>query len=93
MTPEELRAIMEYLRKRVGLGPLEAKDTPVITFHAPTEEEMLKAGLDVEGVKRILRVPWWGEMEEDIIETPFRSRKSGRPSLGRVADRRRGPQP
>jgi len=70
MTSEELRAIMEYLRKRVGLGSLEAKDTPVITFHAPTEEEMLKAGLDVEGVKRILRVPWWGEMEEDIIETP-----------------------
>jgi len=70
MTPEELRAIMDYLRESVGMGPPDAKITSVITFRAPTEDEMLDAGLDPEGVKRILRAPWWGEMEEDIIETP-----------------------
>ena len=36
----------------------------------PTEEEMIDAGLNVDGVKRILRVPWWEEMVEDIVETP-----------------------
>ena len=70
MTPEELRAIMAYLRERVHLGPQEAKSPVVITFHAPTEKEMIDAGLNAEGVKRILRVPWWEEMVADIVETP-----------------------
>ena len=70
MTPDELRAIMTYLRERTYLGPKEAKSPVVITFHAPTEEEMIDAGLNAEGVKRILRVPWWEEMVADIVETP-----------------------
>jgi hypothetical protein len=70
MTQEDLRAIMEYLRNRVGLGPLGAESMPIITFGTPTEDEMLKAGLNAEGVKRILKVPWWSEMEEDVAETP-----------------------
>ncbi|MBT4504647.1 MAG: hypothetical protein HOC74_43385 [Gemmatimonadetes bacterium] len=70
MTPEELRAIMTYLRERVHLGPKEAEASVTITFHAPLEEEMIGAGLNAEGVKRILRVPWWEEMVEDIVETP-----------------------
>jgi len=46
-------------------------ETPVaITFQAPTEEEMIAAGLAAEGVRRILRVPWWDEMVEEIEETP-----------------------
>jgi hypothetical protein len=70
MTPEELRAIMAYIRERVHLDTQEAKSTVVITFHGPTEEEMIDAGLNAEGVKRILRVPWWEEMVTDIVETP-----------------------
>ncbi len=70
MTSEELRAIMAYLRERVHLGPQEAKSSVVITFHAPTEKAMIDAGLNAEGVKRILRVPWWEEMVADIVETP-----------------------
>ena len=70
MTPEELRAIMAYLRESVRLGTPE-DDTPVvITFHPPTEEAMIDAGLNAEGVKRILGVPWWDEMVADITETP-----------------------
>ena len=61
---------MDFLRQRVLLGPQGTTKPQVITFHTPTEEEMLKAGLNAEGVKRILGVPWWGEMEEDIVETP-----------------------
>lgn len=61
---------MDYLRNRVGLGTPEAENALTITFQTPTENEMLKEGLNAEGVKRILGVPWWGEMEEDIIETP-----------------------
>jgi len=70
MTPEELRAIMAYLGERVNLDPEEAKSPVVITFHAPKEEEMIDAGLNAEGVKRILRAPWWEEMVADIVETP-----------------------
>lgn len=70
MTGEELLAIMNFLRDRVGLEPQEAKNSPVITFRAPNEEEMLAAGLDAGGTRRILAVPWWGEMVEDIVETP-----------------------
>jgi len=70
MTPEDLRAIMEFLRQKVVPGPLEAGKPQVITFQTPTEEEMLKAGLNADGVKRILSAPWWVEMEEDIVETP-----------------------
>ena len=70
MTPEEFRAIMAYLRERVHPGTQETKSLVVITFHAPTEEEMIDAGLNAEGVKRILRVPWWEEMVVGIVETP-----------------------
>ena len=70
MTQEELRAIMAYLRERVHLGPKEAESPVIITFHGPTEAEMVGAGLNTEGAKQILRVPWWEEMVTDIIETP-----------------------
>ena len=70
MTPHELRAIMAYLRERVCVDLNEARSPVVITFLAPTEEEMISAGLNAEGVKQLLHVPWWEEMVTDIIETP-----------------------
>ena len=70
MTPEELRAIMAYLRDRVDLDHKDSKGPVVITFLSPTAEEMIGAGLNAEGVEQILCVPWWEEMVTDIIETP-----------------------
>jgi hypothetical protein len=70
MTPDELLAIMNYLRERISLESDVAEKPIMITFATPTEEEMLAAGLNAEGVKRILRVPWWQEMVADIEETP-----------------------
>jgi hypothetical protein len=70
MTPEELRSMMAYLREEVRLGPKGTESQIVITFLAPTEEDMIDAGLNAEGVKRLLRAPWWDEMVTDIIETP-----------------------
>ena len=70
MNSDELRAIMVYLRERVNLGPQEDEDQVAITFDAPAEREMIDAGLNAEGAKRILSVPWWEEMVEDIVETP-----------------------
>jgi hypothetical protein len=70
MTAEELRAIMVYLMERVALGTEDAENSIVVTFEAPSEEEMIAAGLDSDGVRRILSVPWWDEMVEDIVETP-----------------------
>ena len=69
MSPEELRSVIAYLRERVHLSPKETENLVVITFLAPTEEEMIGAGLNAEGVKRILHVSWWEEMVTDIIET------------------------
>ena len=70
MTPDEFRAIMAYLRQRVHLGTNVVKSQVVVIFHTPTEEEMIDAGLNADGVRRILRVPWWEEMVVDIMETP-----------------------
>ena len=70
MTPEERRAIMAYLKARVALGPNETGSLTVITFLAPSEEEMIEAELNPEGVRAILHAPWWEEMVTDIIETP-----------------------
>jgi hypothetical protein len=70
MTAEELRAIMVYLRNRVELGPPEDGGGATVSFRAPTAGEMLDAGLDAAGSRRILAVPWWEEMVEDITETP-----------------------
>jgi hypothetical protein len=70
MTSEELRAIMDYLREKVHITSLDTDDSVVIDFHAPTETEMIDAGLNPDGVKRILGMPWWDEMVEDIVDTP-----------------------
>ena len=61
---------MAYLRERVQLAPREADGPVAITFGAPTEREMIDAGLNAEGAVRMLRVPWWEEMVTDIVETP-----------------------
>ena len=70
MTPEELRAIMVFLMERVNLGTQDAESSVIIKFDAPSEEEMVAAGLSAEGAGRILGVPWWEEMVDDIVETP-----------------------
>jgi hypothetical protein len=70
MTPDELRAIMDFLRNRVQLRPKEGEGPAAIAFQAPTEDEMTRDGLNAEGSRRILGVPWWDEMVEDIVETP-----------------------
>ena len=70
MTPEEVQAIVVYLKKRVQLNSQDAEGPATIIFHAPTEDEIRDAGLNAEGVKQIIQAPWWDEMVEDIIETP-----------------------
>lgn len=70
MTPDELRAIMEFLRGRVSLAETAAGEAVVIEFSAPTIDEMTEAGLDAEGCRQILSAVWWDEMASDIVETP-----------------------
>ena len=70
MTPDELRAIIAFLRERVRLDAGKAGTPVTITFRGPAEDEMIGAGLDATGVKQILRAPWWEEMVADIVETP-----------------------
>ena len=70
MNPEELQSIMHYLMERVSLNPKKDNNEIIINFDTPTESEMINAGLNSEGVNRILNVSWWDEMVEDILETP-----------------------
>ena len=65
-TEDELRAIIQFLKDRVG-----ADGEPVsISFESPNKADLLAAGLNPGGVDRLLSVGWWDEMVTDIIETP-----------------------
>jgi hypothetical protein len=70
MTPDELRAIMEFLRERVQPEGREGDGAVVVRFDAPTADEMAGQGLNADGSRRILSAPWWDEMVTDIVETP-----------------------
>jgi hypothetical protein len=66
-TPDQLREIVDFLQQRVKLAP---GDDPVIVFTSPDVNEMISAGLDGPTARRLLTMPWWPEMVDDIIETP-----------------------
>jgi len=68
MTIDELRDIMIWLMGRVQLK--SSGDPVTVSFDSPALEEMIQAGLNEEGSKRLLAVSWWDEMVEDIVETP-----------------------
>jgi hypothetical protein len=70
MTPDELRAIMDFLMDKVRLLDPEEEGEVAVGFDAPTAEEMARAGLNPDGSKQILDAPWWDEMVIDIIDTP-----------------------
>ena len=70
MSPDELRAIMAFLRERVCLDSKDDQRPVAIAFLPPTVGEMIGAGLHAEGVEQVLSAPWWAEMITDIIETP-----------------------
>lgn len=70
MSPDELRAIMDFLRQKVHLEDRRAEGQVVVAFAAPTPDELARAGLNREGSRQILEAPWWNEMVTDIVETP-----------------------
>ena len=70
MTPDELRAIMDFLVQKVRLADQNTEEETNIVFDAPTAHEMARAGLDPQGSQQILAAPWWDEMVQDIVETP-----------------------
>lgn len=79
MTPDELLAIMEFLRGRVSLAKTTVGDAVVIEFSAPAIDEMTEVGLDAEGCRQILDAAWWDEMVTDIVETPEMSEPEDSP--------------
>ena len=66
-TPEELRELIAYLERHVLLSD---RGSPGIDFEIPTEGAMLEAGLDPDGVHRLLAAPWLSEMATEVRETP-----------------------
>ncbi len=67
MTPDELRAMMTFLESRVVLVDPAGRE---VAFALPDEAELLAAGLEPEGVRRLLAQPWLSEMVEEVVETP-----------------------
>jgi hypothetical protein len=70
MTPDDLRAIIAFLRQKVRLAERRAAGKVTVKFDMPTADEMAAAGLDPGGSSRILGAAWWGEMVDDVVETP-----------------------
>jgi len=70
MTPDELRAIMQWLREQVHLAEPSADGEPVVRFDPPSADEAEAAGLNRAGYQQLRDAPWWDEMADDIIETP-----------------------
>ena len=66
-TPEQLRDIVDHLRRRVRLA---ADGGRSIVFDEPDAGDLIAAGLDGDTVRRLLAMPWWSEMVDDIVETP-----------------------
>ena len=67
MTPEELRSVIVYLERHVRLAD---EDSRSIVFEMPSEREFVDAGLNPEGVRRLLAAPWLSDMVSEILETP-----------------------
>ena len=70
MTPDELRAIINWLRQKVYLKDRGPDGAVGIGFDTPTAGELDTTELNGEGCRQILDAPWWDEMVTDIIETP-----------------------
>ena len=66
-TPDQLREIVLFLRARIHLV---AEGERAIEFEAPTSAEMTAEGLDGDAAERLTSAPWWGEMVDDVSETP-----------------------
>jgi hypothetical protein len=77
-TPDQLRAIVEFLQSRVRLVDRGGRE---ITFSPPTAREMTSAGFDDATVARLLSSPWWPEMVDDVIETPDFAEPEARPEV------------
>jgi hypothetical protein len=67
MTPEELRGLIAHLERRVRL---KGESDWTIEFERPCKAELLNAGLNPEGVRRLLAAPWLEEMVSEVLETP-----------------------
>lgn len=59
--------MIAYLERHVRLADGDSRS---IVFEMPNEGELLEAGLDPEGVRRLLAAPWLSEMVSEILETP-----------------------
>lgn len=69
MTPDDLRAMINYLRDRVTLDKTDEAAITVV-FDLPSKEAMVRDGLHSDGISRLLEFPWVEDMITDIIETP-----------------------
>ncbi len=69
MEREEIKAAMEILASCVSLHRGDDGECR-IAFEDPGREGMITRGITTELVERLSGADWWGEMVEDIVETP-----------------------
>lgn len=67
MNSEDVKRLIEYLQGRVRLA---SGDDRVVEFAAPQEGEMIDGGVHPEAVRQVLDAAWYGEMMEEVVETP-----------------------
>lgn len=66
MDADDLRRIMSFLQEQVRLAAPGGRE---VVFEVPARQVLLDAGLDPEGVERLLQAPWLEEMATDVRET------------------------
>ena len=69
MDPADLRAIVEHLQGTISVAA-DGAGGVAVSFAVPSEADLVAGGFDADGVRRLLREPWWGEMVEEVVTTP-----------------------
>jgi hypothetical protein len=66
-TPEQLRALVDYLQARVEPTSPGSRE---VVFDVPSVEEVVSDGLDGDTYRALTAASWWSEMVDDVRETP-----------------------
>jgi len=66
MDADDLRRLMGFLQEQARLADPDGRE---IAFEIPARQTLLDAGLDPDGVDRLLQAPWLEEMVTDVRET------------------------
>jgi hypothetical protein len=70
MNKETLKQLIGFLKERVIIETHSEESHPIIKFNSPSREIMVEAGFEIIDINQILDTEWYGDMVNDIEETP-----------------------